>query len=223
MAEPESASWTDMLSKAGDSPAFLRIWSGVQGTNPALEIGVLAARICYLMTQIDGGAAAGLATVMRMYCAGFYDAMAEAGLFGPSAEVMAAETGLIFCENESLGSAPPSAFAAVTAACAPAEATGDRRSSSGLRRLRSTGLPTGAAVTAAGSPSRRIGQADASEKLPGAIKAELPSDDEAARGSRQAVRAAASTAMVQCVQPAESALLNRRLGGIFCACCGMWA
>ena len=210
-----------MLSKAGDASAFLRIWSGVQGTNPALEIGVLAARICYLMTQISGGAAAGLATVMRMYCAGFYDAMAEAGLFGPSAEVMAAETGLIFSENESLGSAPPSAFAAVTAACAPAEATGDRRSSSGLRRLRSTGLPTGAAVTAAGSPSRRIGQADASEKLPGAIKAELPSDDPAARGSHQAVRAAASTAMVQCVQPAESALLNRRLGGIFCACCGM--
>ena len=93
MAEPESASWTDMLSKAGDASAFLRIWSGVQGTNPALEIGVLAARICYLLTQISGGAAAGLATVMRMYCAGFYDAMAEAGLFGPSAEVMAAETG----------------------------------------------------------------------------------------------------------------------------------
>ena len=186
-----------MLSKAGDSPAFLRIWSGVQGSDPALEIGVLAARICHLMTLIRGGAAAGLPTVMRLYCAAFYDAMAEAGLFGP---------------------APPSASAAVTAACAPAAVTGARRSLLGLRRPHRAGLPIGSRSVQAGAAKSEFSEKlEFSEQTAGAIKLEF---------SSQAVRAAASTTLVQVAdnaQPAESqsVSINRLHGGRFCSCCGM--
>ena len=206
MAESESDSWSDMLSQAGDSPAFLRIWTGVQGTGPALEIGVLAARICHLMSLIRGGAAAGLPTVMSLYWSGFYDAMAEAELLGP---------------------APSSASAAVTPACALSAVTGARRSLVGRRGPRRAGLPIVAAVTAAGSPSRRSVKAiksEFSEQPAGAITAALPREDEAGSGSHQAVRAAASTTLVQVTgnaQPAESVLINRLHGGRFCSCCGM--
>ena len=80
----ESMSWTDFLNIAGDLPAFQAVWIDVQAENPALEIGVLAARIGYLLTTIPGGSAAGFPSVMTQYCSAYYNDMAEAGLFGPA-------------------------------------------------------------------------------------------------------------------------------------------
>ena len=100
--------WADMSHTAGDLPAFMSVWADVADTNPALEIGVLAARIGHLMTRIPGGPAAGFPDVMRQYCGAYHDDVAEAGLFGPATR---------FSVEAGLGSvALPSAHAEVTAA-----------------------------------------------------------------------------------------------------------
>ena len=225
-------SWTDFLNIAGDLPAFQAVWIDVQAENPALEIGVLAARIGYLLTTIPGGSAAGFPSVMTQYCSAYYNDMAEAGLFGPAVPTVS-DAGSVSpaVEGTSLDGTPTehgssgqpllgqcaasslshasnvakgTAMAAEASATGPAAPAHDSVASSKCRRR--PRLMTKAAVTAAGSRRRQRAPDDTSMKLTG-IKEEHSSEDNDVSeegGQRgQAVTAAVCTSMVQSANSAQ--------------------